>query len=599
VSSNSIHSVVRDPSCGAPVDPSETKFRTAVSGRVHYFCSDYCMRSFLEGPEIAYFSMEIGIQSNIPTYSGGLGALAGDTVRSSADLRIPLAAITLVSRKGYLKQEITETGEQLEYPDDWDPSKFLKLEPATAKVQIEGRDVKIQTWHYEQEPRSPTGGAVPVLLLDTDVDGNAAEDRRITDFLYGGDDRYRLKQEIVLGIGGARMLEALNFNVRKYHMNEGHSSLLTLELLKNNEEDPELVRNLCVFTTHTPVAAAFDKFSYDLVRELLGDQFELDLLKQYGGQDALNMTLLAINLSKHINGVTKAHMEFSEKLFPGHHIRAVTNGVHSYAWTSGYFRELFNTHIPGWANEPELLVRVDEIPSEEVWDAHMKTKRDLINFVNEKKGIVMDASTLTLGFARRATAYKRAALIFSDIDKLRRVNRNGKLQLVFAGKAHPRDETGKSIIREIYGHIAQLKDEIKIAYLENYDMDMAAKLTSGVDVWLNTPMPPFEASGTSGMKAAHNGVINFSVLDGWWIEGCIEGVTGWSIGPAHDAPVAENDKRTMELEDLYDKLRYLIIPTFYGDRDKWIDMMKNSIGKVAYYFNSHRMMRRYITEAYL
>ncbi|HXZ98350.1 MAG TPA: alpha-glucan family phosphorylase [Candidatus Acidoferrum sp.] len=597
VNSGADSTQTKDPGCGMPVDPKKTGFTVEMRGKVYCFCSEYCMRRFLEGPEIAYFSMEIGIKSEIPTYSGGLGALAGDTVRSAADLGVPMVAVTLVSRKGYLKQKITETGQQLEYPDEWDPSKFMKLEQATATVRIAGRDIKIRCWHYEHE--SPTRGAVPVLFLDTDLDGNTQEDREITNFLYGGDERYRLKQEIVLGIGGARILDALNFKVRKYHMNEGHSSLLTLELLRRNELNPDSVRDLCVFTTHTPVAAAFDKFSYDLVRELLGNEYPLDALEAYGGQDALNMTLLAVNLSKHVNGVTKAHMAYSEKLFPGHHIRAVTNGVHSYTWTCPQFRELFDKHIPGWANEPELLVRVDEIPNESVWDSHSGAKRDMINLIKKQTGVEMNGDILTLGFARRATAYKRSTLIFSDLERLRRTNRFGKLQLVFAGKAHPRDLMGKTMIQQIHEDMLRLKNEIKIVYLENYDMDMAGKLTSGVDVWLNTPMPPFEASGTSGMKAAHNGVLNFSVLDGWWIEGCIEEVTGWSIGPAADATVSEDERRGLELEDLYDKLKYLVIPTFYEKRDHWIHMMKSSIGKVAYYFNSHRMMRRYITEAYL
>jgi starch phosphorylase len=580
-----------------PLDPEKTKFRTEVRGKMYYFCSDYCMRSFLEGPEIAYFSMEVGIKSEIPTYSGGLGVLAGDVVRSSADLKIPLVAVTLVSRKGYLKQRITGAGEQLEYPDEWDPSKFMELEPVTLEMQIEGRDLQIAAWHYDYH--SMSGGMVTIVFLDTDVEGNSTEDRKITDFLYGGDDEYRLKQEIVLGIGGVRMLEALDLKVRKYHMNEGHSSLLTLELLKRNAMDPDAVRNLCVFTTHTPVAAAFDKFSYDLAHELLGEEFPLEALRKYGGEDKLNMTLLAINLSKHINGVTKAHMEYSEQLFPGHHIRAVTNGVHSYTWTCSHFREAFDAYIPGWANEPELLVRVDEIPEEYVWEAHVKAKKVLMDFVKQKTGVAMDDQVLTLGFARRATAYKRATLIFSDLERLRRVKRAGNLQLIFAGKAHPRDLEGKNMIREIYDYISQLKAETKTVYLEDYNMEMGAMLTSGVDVWLNTPLPPMEASGTSGMKAAHNGVLNFSVLDGWWIEGCIEGVTGWSIGPSPKETVEDDERRCLELEDLYDKLKYLVIPTFYRDRDHWIDMMKKSIGKVAYYFNSHRMMRRYVTEAYL
>jgi starch phosphorylase len=552
--------------------------------------------SFSE-PEIAYFCMEIGIGSGIPTYSGGLGSLAGDTIRTAADLRVPMVGVTLVSRKGYLKQKITETGQQQEYPDEWDPSQFMKLEQSTATVRIAGRDVKIGAWHYRHE--SANRGAVSVIFLDTDLEGNVQEDRRITHFLYGGDERYRLKQEIVLGIGGVRMLEALNFKVRKYHMNEGFSSLLAFELLRRNGMDPGSVRNLCVFTTHTPVAAAFDKFSYGLVRELLGDGYPVDALKPYGGQDALDMALLAVNLSKHVNGVSKAHTAYSQKLFPQRHIRSVTNGVHSYTWTCPRFRELFDKHIPGWANEPELLVRVDEVPHEDVWNSHMHAKKDMIDFIKERSGVEINAGVLTIGFARRATAYKRPTLIFSDLERLRRIGKSGNLQLVFAGKAHPNDLEGKTAIQQIHEYALELRDDIKIVYLEDYNMDVAAKLTSGVDVWLNTPKPPLEASGTSGMKAAHNGVLNFSVLDGWWIEGCIEGVTGWSIGPGPNASITEDERRNLELEDLYDKLKYLIIPTFYKNRDNWILMMKNSIGKVAYYFNSYRMMRRYVTEAYL
>jgi starch phosphorylase len=580
-----------------PLDPKKAAFKTEFLTEQYYFDSEYCMRSFVEGPKVAYFSMEIGAKSDMPTYSGGLGVLAGDVIRSSADLRIPLVAVTLVSRKGYLKQKITPDGTQLNYPEEWEPSKFMRLLPATVPVRIGGRDVKVGAWVFDQE--SLTGGVVPVLFLTTDVEGNAQDDREITDFLYGGDETYRLKQEIVLGIGGLRILEALNINVKKYHMNEGHSSLLTLELLRRNEMGADKVKNLCVFTTHTPVEAAFDKFSYDLVSEVLGTEVPPDVLERYGGADRLNMTLLALNLSKYTNGVTEAHMEYSRKLFPGYHIQEITNGVHSYTWTCPYFRQLFDSYIRGWANEPELLVRVDVIPDEELWEAHMKAKRDLLNFVEENAGARMDADTLTLGFARRATEYKRATMIFSDLEKLEEVERNGKMQMVFAGKAHPRDEMGKRLIKDIYEYIDRLKNEVEIVYLENYNMEMAGKLTSGVDVWLNTPLPPYEASGTSGMKAAHNGVVNFSVLDGWWIEGCVEGLTGWAIGPSPDEAISEEERRKRELGDLYNKLEYLIIPRFYQERDSWINMMKNSIGKVAYYFNTHRMMRRYTTDAYL
>jgi starch phosphorylase len=588
---------VKDPVCGMPLDPSKTQFTANFLSKQYYFDSEYCMNSFIEGAKIAYFSMEIAMVSDIPTYSGGLGILAGDAIRSSSDLRLPLVAVTLVSNKGYLKQKITLDGRQLEYPEEWDPSKFMKLLPETVSVKIAGRNVKIGVWVYEQE--SLTGGTTPVLFLTTDIEGNTQEDREITDFLYGGDEKYRLKQEIVLGIGGVRILEALKINVKKYHMNEGHSSLLTLELLKNNNLNIDKVKNLCVFTTHTPVAAAFDKFSYDLISEVLETEVPIEILKKFGGQDKLNMTLLALNLSKYTNGVTEAHMEYSRKLFPGYHIQEIINGVHSYTWTCPQFREVFDKYIRGWANEPELLVRINSVPEEDLWEAHVKAKQDLLHLVHTNTGIQMDPTFLTIGFARRATEYKRAKMIFSDLEKLKEVNSQGRIQLIFAGKAHPRDELGKSLIKEIYEYIERLKGEIEIVYLENYNMEIAGKLTSGVDVWLNTPMPPMEASGTSGMKAAHNGVINFSVLDGWWIEGCVEGLTGWAIGPSPNQLLNEQETRKREIADLYNKLEYVIIPKFYSDRDSWIGIMKNSIGKIAYYFNTHRMMRRYATDAYL
>ncbi|MFQ5821139.1 MAG: alpha-glucan family phosphorylase [Candidatus Heimdallarchaeota archaeon] len=588
---------VKDPICGMPLDENETEFKTGVRRRMYNFCSDYYRHTFLEGKRIAYFSMEIGVIDDIPTYSGGLGVLAGDTIRSSADLKIPLVAVSLISRRGYLKQELTREGNQIEHPVEWTPSKFMNQLPTQVRVQIQDREVRIKAWLYDHQ--SLMGGVASILFLDTDVEGNTPEDRDITSFLYGGDERYRLKQEIVLGIGGVKMLEASGFKIRKYHMNEGHSSLLTLELLRKYDMNPNTVRDLCIFTTHTPVEAGHDKFPYDMVQATIEEIIPLAFLKRFGGQDRLNMTRLALNLSKYINGVAKKHKDNSMKLFPGHHISAISNGVHSFTWTFDSFRELYDKYIPGWANEPELLVRVDSIPDEEIWQAHMDAKEKLMNFISKKTNVSLDRDILTLGFARRATAYKRTNFLFSNLGKLREINRKGRIQAIFAGKAHPKDLSGKQLIEEINDYIEKLRNVIKIVYLEDYDMQIAAKLTSGVDVWLNTPLPPFEASGTSGMKAAHNGVINFSVLDGWWIEGCIEGVTGWSIGPLPIESLSMEERKTWELDDLYNKLSYIIVPMFYHRRNEWIEMMTNSIGKIAYFFNSHRMMRRYATEAYL
>jgi len=499
------------------------------------------LQGVLKGQKIAYFSMEIGLSSEIPTYAGGLGILAGDTIRSAADLNIPLVAVTLVSNKGYFRQILDSSGNQIEHTEEWNPAHFMTLLAEEVSVKIQNREVKIRAWLHNC--KSLTGGCVPIIFLDTDVEGNDWEDRRITDFLYGGDQRYRLKQEIVLGIGGVRMLDALGFKIRKYHMNEGHSSLLGLELLRCNGIDPVKVKELCIFTTHTPVEAGHDKFDYGLVEDLIQDKNCVDVLRRFGGVDRFNTSLFALNLSNYVNGVTKRHSLISSELFPGYKIQAITNGVHSYTWTSPYFRKLYDRYLPGWANEPELLVRIDGIPDTEIWEAHWNAKKALIDEVNKRTGVGMDYETLTIGFARRMTAYKRATMALSDLEMLKKINRRGKIQLIFAGKAHPNDGAGKQLIRDIFKNIEILREEIKIVFLENYDMDLAGKMVSGVDIWLNTPTRPYEASGTSGMKAAHNGVVNLSVLDGWWIEGWIEGVTGWAIGPQPEEKLSEEEAK--------------------------------------------------------
>ncbi len=554
------------------------------------------LQGVLKGNKIAYFSMEVGLTSSIPTYAGGLGTLAGDAIRSSADLNLPLVAVTLISKRNYFKQKLDANGHQTEMQNVWSPDKQLTLLPNEVNVQIDGRTVKVKAWLYKYQ--SIGGGVVPVLFLDTDFEVNFPHDREISYYLYGGDERYRLKQEAILGFGGVRMLDALGFNVRKYHLNEGHSSFLAVELLRKYAGDEEKVREQCVFTTHTPVESGHDKFTYDLVREVL-ETVDLAVLKKYGGQEVLNMTRLALNLSAYVNGVAKRHQEISAKMFTGYQIHAVTNGVHSYTWTGEAFRKLYDKYLPGWAIEPSLLAKVDLIPDGEVWEAHQKQKQVLVDYANSAASGHLDPEVFTIGFARRSTEYKRATLLFSDLERLRAISRKVKLQAVFAGKAHPRDVAGKKLIENIYSYARQLKGDIEVVYLENYDMDIAAKMVGGVDVWLNNPMRPLEASGTSGMKACHNGVMNFSVLDGWWIEGWIEGVTGWAIGPQPKEVLDDAVVLRKELEDLYTKLEYVIMPTFYDHRDEWIHLMKNSIGKVAYYFNSQRMMSRYVTEAYL
>jgi starch phosphorylase len=558
---------------------------------------------FIREPRIAYFSMEIALSNEIPTYSGGLGILAGDTVRSAADLRLPLVAVSLVSRAGYFRQEIDADGRQSEHPVLWEPRNWCKPSEAKIAVEIEGREVWVRGWIYVLESR--IGGKEPVILLDTDLDENSPEDREITHYLYGGDAAYRLKQEIVLGIGGVRMLYALGFQVRQFHLNEGHSALLTLELLRRHaypEEDVRPgespydipgVREMCNFTTHTEVEAGHDKFPYDLVQRTLGNFTDLATLKSLAGDSNLNMTRLALNLSEYVNGVARRHAELAGKLYPGYHVHAITNGIHPFTWACPSFCRLYDTYLQGWAHEPEFLVRADRIPDAAVWDAHTQAKNVLIEKVGALTRVALDPGKLILGFARRMTAYKRPDLLFSDLERLKAIAGRYPFQIVLAGKAHPRDEGGKSLIQLLHAHMRDLAGAIPVVFLPDYDMALALTMVSGVDVWLNTPLRPLEASGTSGMKAALNGVPNLSVLDGWWIEGCIEDVTGWAIGDSADSAV-DGDAAS-----LYQKLEQKVLPLFYENRPGWIAVMKGAIGKNASFFNSHRMMRRYGTEAYI
>lgn len=559
---------------------------------------------FIHSSRVAYLSMEMALRNEIPTYAGGLGILAGDTIRSAADLTVPMVGVTLISRTGYFHQKIDTEGRQTEQAIFWEPEKWTRALDAKVAVQIEGRTVWVGAWLYVVEGHM--GGRQPVLLLDTDLNENQPDDREITHHLYGGDQAYRLKQEIVLGIGGVRLLQALGFTVSHYHMNEGHSALLGLELLRRYTYPTEdvrrgeslydipRVRDLCSFTTHTPVEAGHDRFSYELVQKVLDSDFNIEGIKQLTGDDNLNMTRLALNLSEYVNGVAKKHAEVSNAMFPGYLVHAITNGVHPFTWTAESFRQLYNHYIPSWCHEPELLVRADCcIPDDAIWESHVHAKQHLIEKVRMLTGVSLNPDVAIIGFARRMTAYKRPDLLFSEIDRLKTIANKHSFQIVLAGKAHPHDEGGKKLIEQLYAHAHDLADKITIAYLPDYNMEIAQALTAGADVWLNTPLPPLEASGTSGMKAAFNGVPSLSVLDGWWIEGCIEGETGWAIGDLVD--MADDSAQA-----LYDKLERVVLPLYYGaDRASWIKVMRGAISKNASYFNSHRMMRRYATEAYI
>lgn len=553
--------------------------------------------------QVAYFSMEIAFHEDIPTYSGGLGILAGDSMLSAADLELPIVAVTLVSREGYFHQSLESTGKQSETPETWEPSDVAQRLDAKVSVQIEGETVWIGAWLYEL--KGHCNGCIPIILLDTYLPENSEQHQTLTHRLYGGDSRYRLKQEAILGIGGERMLQALGFRVKRYHMNEGHSALLVSELLHRSQSRQEdlrdeesaynlpLVRKTCCFTTHTPVEAGHDHFPYDLVEQVLSEELDLEIIKQLAGHDSLNMTRLAMNCSEHINGVAKKHADVSRTMFPGYRIRSITNGVHPRRWVPAEKTALFDHYLPGWCHETELLRNVDGIPDEEFWEAHMQSKQRLIDHVENVCGITLNPAVPILGFARRMTSYKRADMLFSNIERLKRIAQDRPFQIILGGKAHPNDTDGKHLIEQLHIVSQALSNHIPIAYLENYDIAQAKLLVSGCDVWLNTPLRPYEASGTSGMKASINGVLNLSVLDGWWIEGCIEGQTGWAIGG--ESP-SENGNDALSL---YDKLEHEVLPMYYERGDEWVRMMKMSVMKNGTYFNSHRMMRRYVCESYI
>jgi len=557
--------------------------------------------------KIAYFSMEMGLTAEIRTYSGGLGVLAGDTVRAAADLKVPMVAVALLHRKGYCHQILDSEGNQTEEPVEWVIEDYLEEMPARASVKIGGRDVHIRAW--VRNVVGYGGYRVPVLFLDTDLPENDEVDRGLTHSLYGGDARYRLCQETILGIGGVRMLRALGYDsIERFHMNEGHASLLTCELLderlqtegedKLTDEVVDAVRRQCVFTTHTPVPAGHDQFPLEVVKQVLEDR-TVEMLERLSCMDGvLNMTYLALHLSHYVNGVAKRHGEISRQLFAPYVIDSITNGVHARTWVAPPLQEVFDHHIPTWREDSYSLRNALCIPNHEVWDAHTQAKEQLIRYVNRLTNAGMELEVFTIGYARRAATYKRGDMFFHDLDRLRRIYDNvGPFQLVFAGKAHPQDAGGKELIRRIFEAKASLKDKIKVVYLANYDIEIGRLMTAGVDLWLNTPEPPLEASGTSGMKAALNGVPSLSVLDGWWVEGWIEGTTGWSIGRITES-VPEPADREKDASMLYDKLEYVILPLYYKDRDRFVDMMRHCIALNGSFFNTQRMMAQYVLKAY-
>jgi starch phosphorylase len=586
------------------------------------------VRRALQGErKIAYFSMEIALESAMPTYSGGLGVLAGDTIRSAADLQLPMVAVSQLHRAGHFHQRFDAHGWQTEEPVEWNVAQFLTEMPARATLSIEGRTVCLRCWKYQVQGIG--GYSVPVYLLDTDLPENSDWDRKLTSVLYGGDSHYRLCQEVVLGMGGVRMLRALGYEkIDRFHMNEGHASLLTLELLQEEAAkaqrklisvgDLASVRHRCIFTTHTPVPAGHDQFALASLGTILGfrddlsDVMDVDMVSRVfgrhdargqtklmpGSQAALNMTYLGLNMSRYVNGVAKRHGEVSRMMFAGYHIDAITNGVHAATWTSPHFQALYDRYIPDWRQDSFSLRHAESIPTTKICAAHHQAKTELVALVNEQCHLAMSPEVFTIGFARRVTAYKRADLLFTDLERLKKVAAQaGGLQVIYAGKAHPSDHEGKRLIRHIFELKDVLKDSVTISFLRNYDMGLAKLITSGVDLWLNTPQPPLEASGTSGMKAALNGVPSLSIVDGWWMEGLIEGVTGWAIG---DEKRQREDESSglRDAASLYEKLERVIIPMFSGHRDRYAEVMRHAVAVNGSFFNTQRMLQQYVLSAY-
>ena len=554
-----------------------------------------------EGGIVAYFSMEIAVSPDMPTYSGGLGVLAGDTLRAAADMGLPLAAVTLAHRKGYFRQHLDPTGVQTEEPQPWYPEKTLVAEEPVVTVTVEGRPVSLRAWRYDME--GVAGHQVPIYLLDTDVEPNDPRDRTITDYLYGGDADYRLRQETILGIGGARMLRALGFEPAVYHMNEGHAALLTVPVLEQElrgaglqtatERNLEAVRRKCVFTTHTPVPAGHDRFSGEQAYRILGAE-RAGMLERFGcfHDGLLNMTYIALRFSRFVNGVAMQHGKVSREMFPEYRIDAITNGVHAGTWTAPSVQDVFDRHLPRWRQDNVTLRYAIDIPENEIVEAHAASKQKLLDAVKQRTGVEMRPEVFTLGFARRAATYKRADLLFADTERLLRcAEQQGGMQVLYAGKAHPADQPGKAKIRRVIELSNELRESaLKIVYIENYEWELGALLTGGVDLWLNTPRRPYEASGTSGMKAALNGVPSLSILDGWWIEGWIEGVTGWAI--------EDRDDEAGEAASLYEHLEQTILPLFYQDQGQWRRIMRSTIALNGSFFNTQRMLEQYVINAY-
>jgi starch phosphorylase len=538
---------------------------------------------------VALFSFEVGLTAAMPNYAGGLGILTGDMLKSAADLNLDVVGVSLLYSQGVFQQKIDTQGHQTEFYLDWNPEPLLVLRTETITLHLEQRPVKVKLWEY-QLPRQD-GKTNSIYFLDTNCPENHPEDRLITSELYPSNKELWLKQQILLGIGGVQALHALGYPVfANYHLNESHDMFVLIELHKLFGNWQE-VKKRAVTTIHTPLPEAHRAIRISHLKKLLDHSYHHLFDDPFFRHDQFNQTEFAIHFSKYANGVAIKHGNTTQKTYPNYQIDAITNGVHPQTWANPHLQKLFDEYLPNWQFNPNVLRLVHKIPPSLLWQAHKQAKRDLINLVYQTTGQTLDSEVFTIGFARRKVAYKRPNFIFSKIDKLNQIaEKYSGLQLVFAGKAWYNDLEGKKLLKQMFQHKAKLSSKIQLVFIPNYNMSVAAKMVAGVDLWLNNPIIPLEASGTSGMKANLNGVPNFSVLDGWWLEGWLEGITGWAIGD-------ESGDVEKEIFDLYHKLETVILPTYY-EQTQWIQIAANCIGINASQFNTHRVMSDYLTKAY-
>ena len=539
---------------------------------------------------VGYFTAEIGLWSELHTYSGGLGVLAGDHVKSAADAEIPLVGVTLVYRKGYGRQHLDKDGVQTETYRDLDPAQHMQDTGMEISLPLDGGELWAKVWRADITGVS--GHVVPVYFLDTFHPKNSEKHLELGLTLYGGDDWVRIRQEYLLGVGGLRLLDKLGLEVDGLHLNEGHCTFALLEMLGKGWTREQLAKRV-LFTTHTPVPAGHDRFEWEAVEEVLGDLLPADakqLVIDAGDPEEgrrISMSHLAVALSGPVNAVSNLNAWVASSMFADHHIAPITNGVHHITWTSPMMADLFDKQLPGWREDPTKLVHAGKIPTEDLAGARDVARKVLRELVQTSTGVRLDKNRLTIGFARRFATYKRANLVFSDLERLREIGA-GKIQFVFSGKAHPRDEGGKALIKSIFDSAKDLENEIPVAFLEDYSMATGLAMTGGVDIWLNNPIRPMEASGTSGMKAAMNGVPNCSILDGWWPEGCEHGVNGWAIGEADDE---RDDVR--DAKNVLDVIENEVLPAWNEGDEKWCEIMRASIATSAR-FTGARMISDYL-----